>query len=30
MDRAVVEAMLGKPNAVMAIQGSDEEIATLI
>jgi hypothetical protein len=30
IDRAAVEAMLGKPNAVMAIQGADEEIATLI
>jgi hypothetical protein len=30
MDRASVEAMLGKPHSVMAIQGSDEEIETLI
>jgi hypothetical protein len=30
MDRAAVEAVLGKPNSVMGIQGSDEAIETLI
>jgi len=30
MDRAAVEAVLGKPHSVMAIQGSDEAIETLI
>ena len=30
MDRASVEAVLGKPHSVMAIQGSDEAIETLI
>ena len=30
MDRAAVEAVLGKPHSVMAIQGSDEVIETLI
>jgi len=29
MDRAAVEAALGKPNSVMAIQGSDEAVETL-
>jgi hypothetical protein len=30
LDRAEVEAMLGKPHSVMAIQGSDEAVETLI
>ena len=30
MDRAAVEAVLGKPHSVMAIHGGDEEIETLI
>jgi hypothetical protein len=30
MDRAAVEAVLGKPHSVMAIQGSDEAVETLI
>ena len=30
MDRAAVEAVLGKPHSVMAIQGADEDIETLI
>jgi hypothetical protein len=30
MDRAAVEALLGKPHSLMAIQGSDEAIETLI
>jgi hypothetical protein len=30
MDRAAVEAVLGKPHSVMAIQGSDEPVETLI
>jgi len=30
MDRAAVEVVLGKPNSVMAIQGADEPIETLI
>jgi hypothetical protein len=30
MDRAAVEAALGKPHSVMAIQGSDDAIETLI
>jgi hypothetical protein len=30
MNRAAVEAVLGKPHSVMAIQGSDEVIETLI
>ena len=30
MDRAAVESVLGKPHSVMAIQGSDEPIETLI
>ena len=30
MDRAAVEAVLGKPHSVMAIQGSDEPTETLI
>jgi len=30
MDRTAVEAVLGKPHSVMAIQGSDEAIETLI
>jgi hypothetical protein len=30
MDRPAVEALLGKPHSVMAIQGSDEAIETLI
>ena len=30
MDRAAVEAALGKPNSVVSIQGSDEAIETLI
>jgi surface antigen len=29
MDRAAVEAVLGKPNSVMAIQGTDDAIETL-
>jgi hypothetical protein len=29
MDRAAVEAVLGKPHSVMSIQGSDEDIETL-
>ena len=30
MDRASVEAALGKPHSVMAIHGADEDIETLI
>ena len=30
MDRAAVEAMVGKPHSVMAIQGADEPMETLI
>ena len=30
MDRAAVEAMLGKPHSVMSIQGADQPIETLI
>ena len=30
MDRAAVEAVLGKPHSVMAIQGADDTIETLI
>jgi len=30
MDRAAVEALVGKPHSVMAIQGADEPIETLI
>ena len=30
MDRAAVEAVLGKPHSVMAIHGADEDIETLI
>ena len=30
MDRASVEAVLGKPHSVMAIQGADEPVETLI
>jgi hypothetical protein len=30
MDRAAVEALLGKPHSVMSIQGADEAIETLI
>jgi hypothetical protein len=30
MDRAAVEAALGKPHSVMAIQGTDEPVETLI
>jgi hypothetical protein len=30
MDRAAVEAVVGKPHLVMAIQGADEAIETLI
>ena len=30
MDRAAVEAVLGKPHSVLAIQGSDEAVETLI
>ncbi len=30
MDRAAVEALLGKPHSVMAIQGADEPMETLI
>ena len=30
MYRAAVEAVLGKPHSVMAIQGSDEAVETLI
>jgi hypothetical protein len=30
MDRAGVESLLGKPHSVMAIQGSDEPVETLI
>ena len=30
MDRAAVEAVLGKPHSVMAIQGAEDAIETLI
>jgi precorrin-6B methylase 2 len=30
MDRAAVEALVGKPHSVMSIQGDDEPIETLI
>ena len=30
MDRAAVEALVGKPHSVMAIQGADEPVETLI
>jgi hypothetical protein len=30
MDRAAVEALVGKPHSVMAIQGTDEPVQTLI
>jgi hypothetical protein len=30
MDRGAVEALVGKPHSVIAIQGADEPIETLI
>ena len=30
MDRAAVEALVGKPHSVIAIQGADEPVETLI